>query len=184
MFPPVTGANIIAFSAIKDMRRARDADRCVPSSLEEAEPFVRRRRPLPPPKTESCKNQRLRIARRDAWREAGGLTNYWRARLDWQCALEIAQTKGIADSGKFPSAREDNRWGLVDAWRAALVKQMLTPAPDAGSVAWKRAKLLAGDFVYTDVKPERLQRAIDDDVAWLAAHPTRKSIAATKQKSS
>ena len=34
---------------------------------------------------------------------------------------------------------------------------------------------------HTGVKPERLQYAIDADVEWLEAHPTRKSIAASRQ---
>jgi len=49
-------------------------------------------------------------------------------------------------------------------WRAALVQQMLTPAPDVAAVLWKRAKLRAEGWRHTDVKPERLQRAIDADV--------------------
>jgi hypothetical protein len=32
------------------------------------------------------------------------------------------------------------------------------------------------------VKPERLQRSIDDDVEWLTAHPTRKSQNAMKER--
>lgn len=73
------------------------------------------------------------------------------------------------------------RFGLIDLWRAALVKQMLTPAPDAAAVLWKRTQLGAGQHRYTDVKLERLQRAIDADVEWLKAHPSRKSIAASRQ---
>jgi hypothetical protein len=37
------------------------------------------------------------------------------------------------------------------------------------------------NYRYTGVKPERLQRAIEADVEWLEAHPTRKSIAASRQ---
>jgi hypothetical protein len=62
-----------------------------------------------------------------------------------------------------------------------LVKQMLTPAPDVGAVNWKRTQLRGGQHRYTTVKPERLQRAIDADVEWLKAHPSRKSIAAARQ---
>jgi hypothetical protein len=62
------------------------------------------RHPLAPPLTETCKNSRLRIARRGAWWHARRLVNYWRARMDWYHALEIAQQHGIADSASFPSA--------------------------------------------------------------------------------
>jgi hypothetical protein len=43
------------------------------------------------------------------------------------------------------------------------------------------AQFRAGNYRYTDVKPERLQRAIDADVEWLEAHPSKKSIAASGQ---
>jgi hypothetical protein len=51
------------------------------------------------------------------------------------------------------------------------------------AVAWKRAQLRAESHRYTDVKPERIERAIADDVAFLEAHPTRRSIAASRQSS-
>jgi hypothetical protein len=41
---------------------------------------------------------------------------------------------------------------------------MLTPTPDVAAVLWKRMQLRAVRYRYTDVKPERLQRAIDADV--------------------
>jgi hypothetical protein len=109
------------------------------------------------------------------------LTNYWRARLDWHSALEFAQSHNVADSQKFPSAEGENRFVLVDLWRTALVKQILTPAPDVGAVAWKRAQMRAENYLYSGVKPERLQCAIDADVEWLEAHPSKKSIAASLQ---
>jgi hypothetical protein len=58
---------------------------------------------------------------------------------------------------------------------------MLTPAPDIAAVAWKHVQLRAEECRYTDVKLERLQRAIDFDVEWLKAHPSHKSIAASRQ---
>jgi hypothetical protein len=112
------------------------------------------------------------------------LTDYWRARLDWHSALSWAQTHGVADANSYPKCEEGKqRFALVHLWRDALVKQMLTPAPDLAAVAWKRAQLRAGNYRYSRVKPERLQRAIDPDVEWLEAHPTRKSIAAACQSS-
>jgi len=125
----------------------------------------------------------LRIARRDVWWRACRVTEYWRTRLDWHSALGTAQQYGIADSASFPSAENESRFGLVDTWRAALVKQLLTPAPDLGAVAWKRAQLRAENYRYSDVEPERIERAIADDVAFLEAHPTRRSIAASRQSS-
>ena len=102
---------------------------------------------------------------------------------DWQTALSSAQNHDVADAKSFPPCDDsgNSRTVLVDLWRAALVAQMLTPAPDVAGVNWKRAQLQAENYRYTDVKPERLQRAIEADVEWLEAHPTRKSIAASRQ---
>jgi hypothetical protein len=128
---------------------------------------------LPPPATETAKNSRIRIARRDAWWHAYRVADYWRARLDWTSDLEIAQQYGIADSASFPSAKNENRFGLVDKWREAVAKKLLTPAPDLGAITWKRAKLKSSDFPHLPVKKERVELVIADEVAFLAAHPTR-----------
>jgi hypothetical protein len=130
---------------------------------------------LPPPATETAKNSRIRIARRDAWWLAGWVTEYWRARMDWNSALGLAQKYGIADSASFPSAENENRFGLVDTWREAVVKQLLTPAPDGAAVAWKRAKLAGRGFSHLPTNAERIERVIAEDLAFLAAHPTRRS---------
>ena len=53
--------------------------------------------------------------------------------------------------------------------------QLLTPAPDTGAVTWKRATFEAGQHRFTDTKPERIERAIANDEAWLAAHPTKRT---------
>ena len=133
--------------------------------------------------TETCRNHRMRLSRRDAWWTASHLTDYWRARLEWQSALSIAQTHNVADANSYPKCDAD-RLALVDLWRAALLQQMLTPAPDQNAVNWKRAQL-AGRNAHCnfpgEIKTERLQRAIDADVEWLKAHPSRKSIAAARQ---
>ena len=123
----------------------------------------------------TCKNSRLRQARDKAWDRARQTTSYWRVRLDWHGELEDAQKRGLADSGSFPPAADENRFSLVDTWREAVVKQLLTPAPNVAAVAWKRAKLSGRDFSYLPVKPDRIERAIADDLAFLAAHPVRRS---------
>jgi hypothetical protein len=123
----------------------------------------------------TCKNSRLRQARDEAWNRASRTTSYWRARLDWHSELECAQNRGLADSGSFPPAADENRYSLVDTWREAVVKQLLTPAPNVAAVAWKRAKLSGRDFRHLAVKPDRVERAIADDLAFLAAHPVRRS---------
>jgi hypothetical protein len=61
---------------------------------------------------------------------------------------------------------------------------MLTPAPDQNAVNWKLAKVRGKHSTFnfpSDVDSKRLQRAIEADVEWLKNHPSRKSIAATRQ---
>jgi hypothetical protein len=123
----------------------------------------------------TCKNSRLRQMRDEAWNRARHTTSYWRARMDWHFELQFAQRWGLADSGSFPPAADETRFAFVDTWREAVVKQLLTPAPNVAAVAWKRAKLSGSDFPYLPVKPERVERAIADDIAFLTAHPTKKS---------
>ena len=56
------------------------------------------------------------------------------------------------------------------------MRQLLTPAPDANSVKWKQTTLASERKGYyaLDVKPERIECAIAEDVAFLAAHPTKR----------
>jgi hypothetical protein len=135
-----------------------------------------------PTMKDTARNHRFRQARRDAWRDAGRLTDFARARLEWHTSLQIAQSWSVPGSAEYP--RDDDphsRGEEVTAWRTALVAQMLTPAPDQGAVTWKKAQLRAGQHRHVGVKDETLQRAIDADVEWLEAHPSRKSIAASRQ---
>src|ERR1700682_2739832 len=147
-------ADIIQFSAAarpaKRVDEIEASARAIVASNPQVstEPVGRTGRPLPEPLTETCKNQRLRNARREVWRDASALTSYWRARLDWDSALGSAQGRGIADADRFPPANNGSRFSLVDTWRAALVKQLLLPAPDAGAVAWKWAQLRAETYRY------------------------------------
>jgi hypothetical protein len=125
--------------------------------------------------TETAKNSRLRDARKTAWYMADRTRDYWRARLDWHSSLETARNAGVTDALKYPDSLSIDRWDLVHAWRAALVVQLLTPAPKLNDVTWKQRVLASGELQYCDVPPERVQKSIDADIAWLDAHPTKKS---------
>jgi hypothetical protein len=170
---PTETAQIIQFSAIKARKPIARPPSGGDAIYEREElPFVpRERKPLPEPQTETCKNQRLRNARKHAWNRACWTTDYWRARLDWESELSCAQRWEIADSASLPSVGDRN--SLVKIWREAVVKQLLTPAPDGAAVAWKRAQLAGRGFSHLPTKAERIERVIADDVAFLAAHPTR-----------
>lgn len=143
----------------------------------------RRERQLQEPLTETGRNQRKRQSRRDAWQMAERLTHFRAARMDWESALTSAQMWGVEGASNYSEADVD-RWMLVEQWRNALVSQMLTPAPDQAAINWKRGALRKGQWRYiADVTERQLHAAIDADVAWLAAHPSRKSVAATRRQS-
>jgi len=93
--------------------------------------------------------------------------------MDWEHTLETAQRHGIADSASFAPV-ENDRIRLVAKWREAVVKQLLTPAPDVAAITWKRAKLESREFRRLPVSEDRVERAIATDVGFLAAHPTRR----------
>jgi hypothetical protein len=120
-------------------------------------------------------NGRVRKERNEAWREAEAATSYWRARLDFERAVSWVQRLDLPEGSFHPAVDDGADRSLVGKWRQAIVNQLLTPAPDIRSVTWKRAKFSGGDFPYLPVKPERVERAIADDLAFLAAHPTRRS---------
>jgi hypothetical protein len=88
-------------------------------------------------------------------------------------AIERAQIHDLPEGKNHPPRDPNERWVMLANLRQAIAQQLLTPAPDTAAIAWKKAALAGGDHEYTDVKPERIERAIADDVAFLTSHPTR-----------
>ena len=126
---------------------------------------------MPPPATTTAKNARLRAERREAWRRADVATNYWCALLRFTDAASIAERYGLKEARALVGIGDDKAlWSILDSYHEALRKQLLTPAPDLASVNWKRRE---GKFY--GVKKELVEKAIADDLAFLDAHPTRKS---------
>jgi hypothetical protein len=118
------------------------------------------------------KNFQLRQQRQKVWREAETATRYWLALMDFDDACKSAQRWEIRESFAYsPGERGHN----VAVWRGALMRQLLTPAPDGRAIEWKRRTFASGQHEHTDTKPERIERAIADDVTFLAAHPVRQS---------
>lgn len=152
------------------------AEPCTEQAEEELTPRERRRqeRKLAPPATETCKNQRLREQRREVRRQAEAVTAYWRARLDFESAVGQAQRTGVPEGRRHPIVNSEDWLPMVGRWREAIVEQLLTPSPDVRAVNWKKAALAGDQHRYTDVKPGRIERAIANDLAFLAAHPTRR----------
>jgi hypothetical protein len=136
-----------------------------------------RKRPPVEPMTETAKNGQLRSKRREAWRAASAAREYWHARWRLQHAIAIAQIQKIPEGRNHPAINwaDSERCEFLENYRAAIAKQLLTPAPDICAVTWKKAALKAGDHKYTDVKSERIERVIADDLAFLAAHPVRQT---------
>jgi len=125
--------------------------------------------------TDTCINQRLRGDRRDVWREADAVMDYWHAVMKMDTAISRVQRHDTPEGNLHPIREPKNYWGLVANYRIAWARLMLTPAPDMRSVTWKRAELKAEKHKHTDLKTERIERAIDDDVEFLRTHPTRRS---------
>jgi hypothetical protein len=114
---------------------------------------------------------------------ADAATRYWRVRLEFEEAVLWAQRMEVPEGDSHPAVDPDYRWPMLDRYRKALVEQLLTPAWDVASVTWKRAVLARNDYVIGRyVKAERVEKAIAEDLAFLAAHPTRRSIRATKKR--
>lgn len=132
-------------------------------------------RPGAAPLSTTAENGRLRQERNEVWQMAEATTRYWEARLDFEDAVSWAQQMETPEGHLHPAVDPDYRMPILGKYRAALVKQLLTPAWNVASVKWKQMELAAGKHHYTGVEPERIERAIADDLAFLAAHPVRQS---------
>jgi len=121
--------------------------------------------------SETRRNALLRTERDVVWRKADAVRHYWKARLEMEGA--ISRVKHLPEGDNHPPYNPDDRWTLLANWRQATVQQLLTPAPTAAAVNWKKATFAGGQHKYTDVKAERIERAIAYDLAFLAAHPIR-----------
>jgi hypothetical protein len=141
---------------------------------EEADCATNDRRP-DRPLSVTAENGRLRIERWEDWRMAEAATRYWRMRLKFHETVSRVQDLDMPEGHNHPTVKSDDRWPLLDNWRAAIGKQLLTPAPDAAAVKWKQLTLAGDQHRYTGVKSERIERAIADDLEFLAAHPVRQS---------
>jgi hypothetical protein len=168
-------SNVVQFSSFGARPKSHQNEAPLVLAAEDKTPREIRRelRANSPAATVTGGNQRLRLKRRDVWWKAEAATRYWRATMEFDDACETAQRHGIQDSFAFTP---DDRLISVRKWREALVNQLLTPAPDARAVTWKRQMFAQGQHEHIGAKPERIERIIAEDVAWLAAHPVRQSM--------
>jgi hypothetical protein len=125
--------------------------------------------------TETGRNFRLRSDRRDVWREAEAVMAYWHISMKMNDAISRVQRHDVPEGKLHPAYKHEDHWNPLAKYREAWAGLMLTPAPDALAVIWRRAQVKAGHHKHTDLKPERIERAIADDVEFLKAHPVRQS---------
>jgi hypothetical protein len=157
-------AQIIQFAALRPKLGKKIGTRSAPIPAPQCEEGV----------SDTAGNQRLRSNRRDVWREADAVMDYWHAVMKMDTAISLVQNCGAPEGDLHPPRDPKGYWTLVANWREAWARLMLTPAPDMLSVTWKRAQLKAGYHKHTDLKPERIERAIADDIEFLKAHPSRR----------
>ena len=124
-----------------------------------------------PSLTITRRNKRLREQRYDVWRTVSASTHYWRAMLDLHDAIMIGQGNGIPELSRHPPKTYEDRGPLLENLRKAEINQLLTPAPSAALVKWKQQVFAQGKYV----KEEQIEKAIADDLAFLAAHPARRA---------
>jgi hypothetical protein len=69
---------------------------------------------------------------------AEAATRYWRVQLTLHDAVSQAQRMEIPEGRYHPVVDHEDRSPILAKWREALVRQVLTPAPDANSGKWKQ----------------------------------------------
>jgi hypothetical protein len=169
--PLELASNVIRFDFNSPRKAARKA---YARALRTAKPKAEAMRPETPSSV-TAGNSRLRKERQETWRMAEAATRYWRVRLDFESAVDWAQRMGTPEGESHPVVDPGDWRPMVGKYRAALVRQLLTPAFDANSVKWKEATFAKGQHKHTDINPKKIEKAIADDLAWLLAHPTRRT---------
>jgi hypothetical protein len=100
--------------------------------------------------------------------------------MDFYFAVYVAQREGMIEARRDHRPIELGDHGFaVTGLREAIAAQLLTPAPDVASIKWKRRAFAKNGWRRVDVTAEeieqQIERAIAEDVAFLAAHPVRRS---------
>jgi hypothetical protein len=115
-------------------------------------------------------NSIARLARRDAWYRAQTETQFFEALLQYVRAAKsyCKHVKQIEELKTYSGADE---YDILRQKRAAVARQILTPAPSKTEVAWKRKAALDK---YLPINPEDIDAAIAADEAFFAAHPTKR----------
>ena len=131
----------------------------------------------PAGETETARNFNLRQQMHQNWRVADARREYWKAAWKMESAIAGVQRHDLPEGDRHPNPiGGSSGFDMVAKYREAIMAQLLTPASTLAEVEWKRAAFKAGDHRYAGIKSERIERAIADDVEFLKAHPTRRSL--------
>jgi hypothetical protein len=78
--------------------------------------------------TITLRNRNLRDARKDAWRKAEVIREYWRARMGMESAIKGVQNHDLPEGNNHPRHDDPNeRSRLVANWRQAVAQQTAHP---------------------------------------------------------
>ena len=78
-------------------------------------------------------------------------------------AVSWAQMYAAPEGLSHSDVDTADRNSMVASWRAAVVRQLLTPAWDANSVIWKQTTFAKGQHKHMDANPKKIERAIAED---------------------
>jgi hypothetical protein len=149
-----------------------------PKNTADGEAFFRRRATRRDRQALSAtgKNEELRKARREIWWMAEAAREYWRLRFKLEDAICSVQRHGLPEGDGHPAYSNEVRHQVLGRYRKAIADQLLTPAPEVAAVTWKQAALASeGECLHNSVTAAEVERAIAQDIAFLAAHPVRQS---------
>jgi hypothetical protein len=128
-------------------------------------------------------NERLRDARKDAWRKAETTLEYWRNYRQLHLTIGRACDCGVLDQLRCPVLLQkkhdfEKPWILDNQILGDVMmaerRLLLTPAPTAAALELKRKLAKKRWYGLDDGSIEtEIERAIADDEAFLKAHPAR-----------
>jgi hypothetical protein len=120
---------------------------------------------------ETAFNARRQRGRRTDWRKADLTTEFYRRLLDLADIADLAADVGVSEAKSYVHLN-DERFRLIDAWRAAKAAQTQTRAPNQAAVAWKRQ---AAKDPFLPIENSVIAMAIAADERWLKDHPTKRA---------
>jgi hypothetical protein len=116
-----------------------------------------------------------RKRRRDVWRAADATREFYESVFRLAHAASCAARAGLSEAKLYAHLDQDYN----DKPRTAIAAQLLTPAPTAAALNWKKAARASDSFDYLPVSAEAVDRSIASDEAWLKANaPVRRKASA------